>query len=120
MGRVLQSISEAYGNKELLWEPRGFYDKDDTRDDSIPAYAEDTKSEMVSATELIAKAARAADINSRMTPYCEPTFARDKLRSRRDQENSFRVAELAIPRGCDVTVLARPVKNASGQVTLVA
>lgn len=118
-GRVLRSISAAYDNKMLLWEPLGFYDPD-KQGGGVPTYAADPKSEMVSADELMEKAARAADINSRMTTYCEPSFSRDQLRPRRDEENCFRVTELAIPRGCDVTILAKPVKSAAGKVTLVA
>merc|ERR1712046_26442 len=96
---VLNGISRAFGYKEFLWEPRGFYDKDNRSDDLVPSYAADPKSQMVSADELLARAARAADINTQKTHYCEPTFSREELRGRRDQESCFRGTELAIPRG---------------------
>lgn len=123
-GRALHGISEAYGSRKFLWEPRGFYDanprKHEKGEDDLPSYAVDRTSEMVSVDELLAKAANAAEINSRMTSYCEPTFRRELLQKRRNEENCFRVTELGIPRGCEVTVLARPVKDAAGNVRLVA
>merc|ERR1719215_2126905 len=48
------------------------------------------------------------------TPYCEPTFTREQVLQRRDQENCFRYTELAIPRGVPVTVLARPMVVEAG------
>jgi len=118
---VLQGISKAYGGAPMLWEPRGFYDKDNNGDDGLPSWApgSDSQAQMVSADELIERGSRAAELNSQNTIYCEPTFSRGELRGRRDQENCFRVTELAIPRGCDVTILAKPVKNAQGKVMLV-
>jgi len=117
--RALQDIAASYGNGQFLWEPRGFYDKSNESDDSIPAYAADKESQMVGADELVARAQRAAGLNSQHTPYCEPTFFREQLLGRRNEENCFRVTELAIPRGSKVTILGKPVKNAQGKVMLV-
>lgn len=118
---VLAAIAEAYrgrdGPAKFLWEPRGFYDsvKGGGYDD-VPAYtsARFRKTEMVSARELMERAQAAARGNVSNTPYCEPTFTREQLLQRRDQENCFRYTELAIPRGTPVTVLARPMVAEAG------
>jgi len=118
---VLGDIAEAYrsssGPAKFLWEPRGFYDsvKGGGYDD-VPAYATPRfrRTEMVSAGELTERAQASARENSRSTPYCEPTFTRAELDQRRDQENCFRYTELAIPRGTNVTVLARPMVAEAG------
>lgn len=115
--KTLEDISAAYDNAKFLWEPRGFYDHNV---DKLPSYAEDQQAEMVLPREMLRKAGVAATLNSRHTPFCEPTFARDSLTERRHQEDCFRVTELAIPRGSDVTVLAKPVKTPDGKVMLVA
>jgi len=117
--RSLHGISAAYGNAPFLWEPRGFYDKEPDSG-GLPSYACDRESQMVSPEELYQRAERAAQTNSANTPYCEPTYSRSELRGRRNEENCFRVTELAIPRGGDVTILAKPVKTAEGKVALVA
>lgn len=119
--QVLASIAEAYrgrdGPAKFLWEPRGFYDsvKGGGYDD-VPAYASARfrRTEMVSAGELMERAQAAARQNALNTPYCEPTFTREGLLQRRDQENCFRYSELAIPRGTPVTVLARPMVAEAG------
>jgi hypothetical protein len=119
--QVLNSVAEAYrtsqGPAKFLWEPRGFYDS--VRGggyDDVPAYinAKFRRTEMVSAYELVERAQVAARENSRSTPYCEPTFSRAELEQRRDLENCFRYTELAIPRGCPVTILARPMIAEAG------
>lgn len=113
--QVLQGISDAYNGAKFLWEPRGYYDFET----NMPNYATDTESKMVSPSELSQKLQSAAKVNSAQTPFCEPTFSRASLPGRRDEENCFRVTELAIPRGSDVVVLAKPVKTPNGKVTLV-
>jgi hypothetical protein len=119
--QVLNAVAEAYrtsqGPARFLWEPRGFYDS--VRGggyDDVPAYinAKFRRTEMVSAQELLERAQVAARENSRSTPYCEPTFSRAELEQRRDLENCFRYTELAIPRGCPVTILARPMIAEAG------
>mmetsp|Transcript_18348 Transcript_18348/g.52467 ORF Transcript_18348/g.52467 Transcript_18348/m.52467 type:complete len:760 (+) Transcript_18348:70-2349(+) len=118
---VLSAIADAYSGKDgpakFLWEPRGFYDsvKNGGYND-VPAYASARfrKTEMVSAAELLERAQAAARQNALNTPFCEPTFSRDELIERRDQENCFRYTELAIPRGASVTVLARPMVAEAG------
>lgn len=109
---ALPGIGTAYGG-QFLWEPHGFYDSCE------PEWVENKQSELVSAQELLNRGRKAAQLNTSNTKYCEPTFSRDELARRRDEENCFRVTELAIPRGSDVTVLARPVKTAQGKVMLV-
>jgi|ERR1712192_34103 len=116
---VLQTISAAYNDAKFLWEPRGFYDKDNDSKDSVPHWAADHESQMVSVSELLQKAERAAELNSSNTIYCEPNFNRSELRGRRDEENCFRVTELAIPNGSDVTVLAKPTATPDGKLVLV-
>merc|ERR1711879_791061 len=74
---------------------------------------------MVSADELVSMGQTAAQENSNQTKFCEPTFSRNELQSRRDDENCIRYTELAIPRGAPVTVLGRPIKNASGDIELM-
>jgi len=100
-----------------LWEPRGFYDsvKNGGYDD-VPAYASARfrRTEMVGAGELIERAQAAARQNALNTPFCEPSFSREQLMQRREQENCFRYTELAIPRGTPVTVLARPMVAEAG------
>merc|ERR1712151_786226 len=71
------------------------------------------------ADEFMSMGRMAADENSRNTRICEPTFLRSDLPRRRDDENCIRYTELAIPRGAPVTVLGRPVKNASGDLELM-
>jgi len=118
---VLGAIAEAYrgrdGPAKFLWEPRGFYDsvKGGGYDD-VPAYASARfrRTELVSASELTERAQAAARQNALNTPYCEPSFTREQLMQRRDQENCFRYTELAIPRGTPVTVLARPMVAEAG------
>jgi len=118
---VLVSIAEAYrgrdGPGKFLWEPRGFYDsvKGGGYDD-VPAYAGTRlrRTEMVEAQELIERAQEAARQNAQRTPFCEPTFTREQLQERRDQENCFRYTELAIRRNTPVTVLARPMVAEAG------
>merc|ERR1711920_901272 len=63
---ALKAISDSYDGAKFLWEPRGYYD---CRGESLPGYAEDPKSEMVSADELLEKAERAARINSEKTDF---------------------------------------------------
>eukprot|EP00933_Yihiella_yeosuensis_P018547 TRINITY_DN15185_c0_g1_i1.p1 TRINITY_DN15185_c0_g1~~TRINITY_DN15185_c0_g1_i1.p1 ORF type:complete len:836 (-),score=167.04 TRINITY_DN15185_c0_g1_i1:59-2566(-) len=118
---VLTAISEAYksnqGPAKFLWEPRGFYDsvRGGSYDD-VPPYTSTKfrRTEMVSAQELLERAEAAARENSSRTPYCEPTFTRQELVQRRNQENCFRYTELAIQRGAEVTVLARPMIAEAG------
>jgi len=118
---VLGDIAEAFRGKggpaKFLWEPRGFYDsvKNGGYDD-VPAYASARfrRTEMVGAGELIERAQAAARQNALNTPFCEPSFSREQLMQRREQENCFRYTELAIPRGTPVTVLARPMVAEAG------
>lgn len=114
--QVLQGISDAYNGAKFLWEPRGYYDGAGV---DLPKYATDTESKMVSPSELCQKLQSAAQVNTAQTDFCQPTFSRASLAGRRDEENCFRVTELAIPRGSDVVVLAKPVKTPDGKVTLV-
>jgi len=118
---VLRGIGAAYPASKFLWEPRGFYDKNNASESRLPDYVplEDQNSKMVGAAELLEKASRAASLNSEKTPYCEPTFSRESLRARRNEESCFRITELAIPRGSDVTILGKPVTNPQGKVMLV-
>lgn len=114
------------GKSSFLWEPRAFYDMGSHDDlqcgdwNGFPPYARDTQTEMVSANELITRAQAAAQENSRETTLCEPTFARNDLLPRRDQENCFRFTELAIPSGEKVTILGKPIiQPETGGVKLV-
>lgn len=112
--RVLAHIGEAYSNgpAQFLWEPKGFYDR-------VEGWATHSKTKMVSADDLFTMGNKAAQENSHNTKYCDPTFSRSDLLGRRDSENCMRYTELAIPRGEGVTILGRPVKNASGDIELV-
>jgi len=128
--KVLSQICSAYDPHNAtpcLFEPKGFYDSaQGETSEEFGAYASMTSTEMVSAEELLHRAEVAAEENTAHTtfvavkgkhpPQQGPT--REDLASRRDQENAFRYTEHAVPCGTEVTVMAKPVRNANGLLTL--
>lgn len=88
---LAQAFRGKGGPAKFLWEPRGFYDsvKNGGYDD-VPAYASARfrRTEMVGAGELIERAQAAARQNALNTPFCEPSFSREQLMQRREQDRA--------------------------------
>lgn len=111
---AIDKAAKTVADKRFLWEPRGYYNYD-WWDAPIPDWCSFRESEFVTGTELASRAQVAAKENSANTDHCEPTFSREELPSLRSKECCYRYAELAIPKGEPVTILARPVKSGGGR-----
>jgi len=100
-------------HKRWLWDGRGFYDNRPGKWASHPG------TELVSYAEFKRRMRVAAAENCEHQDATELSF--DEMKAVRDKENCFRIVELGIPKGADVTVLAKPVwSKASQSITLLA
>eukprot|EP00933_Yihiella_yeosuensis_P040140 TRINITY_DN34356_c0_g1_i1.p1 TRINITY_DN34356_c0_g1~~TRINITY_DN34356_c0_g1_i1.p1 ORF type:complete len:277 (+),score=26.69 TRINITY_DN34356_c0_g1_i1:114-833(+) len=92
------------------WQPNGFYDN------NPGSWSRWNRAEMLSYDQLSSRIPVAAQLNAQHQRATD--YSVREMQEHRNSENCFRVVELGIPAGAEVTVLAKP-RVGSGARTIV-